>query len=480
MRAPMRPLPLLSVAGEILLGVAAALGLVAALDQIAPVESLGVVPLLVVLALAVRRGQVAALAAAVLSVLGLNFFFIPPVHRLTIADNENVVALAVLLIAAVVVGRLAAQSRARAEEAHARAFVAARREAEAGVLAEAATLLLARGAPVDQLPAIADRIAAAVGARSARLTLDAAPTARAGERALRLPVDGRPVWLYADGGTELERLLEPLARLLDVAFERERVGVRSAEAEAVRRADVAKTAVLHAISHDLRSPLTAIRTAAEALGDGGLEDEDRRELISVVDEESLRLTRLVDDLLDLSRIEAGAVDPRVDWVDLHDVVGRAVRSARATHDGVAVTLELPDELPLVRADAGQLERAISNLVENAMKFSPEGEPVRVRAGVGPGAVTVRVLDRGPGVPQAQRARVFEPFFRGRPRSGGGAGLGLAIAKGFVEANGGRLTLQAGTDEGTAFAVRLPLSTPAAAPPGPAPQEPGTPGPGSVR
>ena len=445
----------LRVAAEVVVGVAAGLGLVAALDLIAPIASLGVVPLLVVLALAVHRGQLAALAAAVLSVLGLNYFFIPPVHRLTIADDENVVALSVLLIAAVVVGRLAAQSRDRAREAQARAALAARREAEAGVLAQAASLLLGGGSPSAHLATIGERLAGAVGARTARLALDPAPAPRAGERALRVPVAGPPVWLYADGGSEVERVLEPLARLLDVAFERERVGVQAAETEAVRRADVAKTAVLHAISHDLRSPLTAIRTAADALADGDLDEDDRRELVAVVDEESQRLTRLVDDLLDLSRIEAGAVDPRPDWVDLHDVVGRAVQSAQAARGGHPVRLELPADLPLVRVDPGQLERAMTNLVENAMKFSPAGEPVRVRAGAGPGAVTVRVLDRGPGVPQAQRKRVFEPFFRGRAQAGGGAGLGLAIAKGFVEANGGRLTLQSGTEEGTAFAVRLP-------------------------
>src|SRR5205085_6110436 len=130
--------------------------------------------------------------------------------------------------------------------------------------------LLAGGAPGAQLSAIAESLAGVVGARGVRLTLDPAPAPAAGEHALRVPVAQRSVWLYADGGSEVERLLEPLARLLDVAFERERVGVQAAEADAVRRADVAKTAVLHAISHDLRSPLTAIRTAADALGDGGL------------------------------------------------------------------------------------------------------------------------------------------------------------------------------------------------------------------
>jgi two-component system sensor histidine kinase KdpD len=260
---------------------------------------------------------------------------------------------------------------------------------------------------------------------------------------------------------DLSRVLEALAAIFDVASERERVAARAAKADAAQRADVAKTAVLHAISHDLRSPLTAITTAASGLGDERVTGEDRAELIAVLRQESARLAHLVDDLLDLSRVEAGAVNPRVDWVDVHEVVGRAAAQVHSA----PVSIALAPELPLVRADASQLERVFLNLLDNAARYSPPGRPVRVTGGTGGGWVTVRVSDDGPGVPVNHVATIFEPFFRGRPGppgKGPGAGLGLAICRGFVEANGGRLLHQRPLNgKGATFAVSLPVTQPVA-------------------
>jgi two-component system sensor histidine kinase KdpD len=239
-----------------------------------------------------------------------------------------------------------------------------------------------------------------------------------------------------------------------VAVERERVAEREAETEAARQADSAKTAILHAISHDLRSPLTAITTAGSALRSPQITEGERAELIEVIEAEGARLSKLVDDVLDLSKIEAGAVVPQADWCDLHDVVASAATHADGTHP---IAFTLPTDLPLVRADAAQLERVFSNLIENAIKFSPAGQPVQISGGAGGGRVTIRVTDRGRGIPKADRGRVFEPFFRGREERGAGAGLGLAICRGFVEANGGRIVLQAGGDGGTSFAVSFPAA-----------------------
>jgi two-component system, OmpR family, sensor histidine kinase KdpD len=182
----------------------------------------------------------------------------------------------------------------------------------------------------------------------------------------------------------------------------------------------------------------------------------------VLRDETARLAHLVDDLLDLSRVEAGAVNPRVDWVDVHEVVGRAAAQVKAA----PVHIELPGDLPLARADATQIERVFVNLLDNAARVSPPGRPVRVTGGAGRGHVTVRVSDEGPGVPPAQADAIFEPFFRGRargargPGDGTGAGLGLAISRGFVEANGGRLLLQRPVNgHGASFAVSLPAGRP---------------------
>jgi two-component system sensor histidine kinase KdpD len=447
-------------AGEVLLAVAVCTLAVAALDPIAATAGLTVLYLLGVMVVAVRRGTGAALATAVLAVLALNFFFIAPIHRLTIRDSGNVVALLVFLVVAVVVARLAADARARAQEAGERAAEAAARREEAELVAAVAALLLGAGGVESRLPELGGRIAGALGVREAHVEVAAAPTSMPGLRAVSLPIDRLRVWLHlptdaAPGAADLDRVLASLAAVIDVALERDALTAAADAADAARRADVAKTAVLHAISHDLRSPLTAITTAAEAMAGAGLRPEDHADLLGVIRGESDRLAGLVDDLLDLSRIQAHAVNPQLDWCDLRDVAASAAAHVRLT----PVALEIPDDLPLVRADDAQMERVLANLLDNAARFSPPGQPVRVTGGVGGGWVTVRVIDAGPGVPLGQRSAVFEPFYRGRGArtSTGGAGLGLAICKGFVEANGGRIRLAPDSATGgTAVSVSLPL------------------------
>jgi two-component system sensor histidine kinase KdpD len=292
------------------------------------------------------------------------------------------------------------------------------------------------------------------------VALEPVPSPGPEEIATPLRTRTRTAWLYVSRDTgweqeDLARIAEPLGRLIDVAVERERVAESAAETEAARRADIARTAILHAISHDLRTPLTAITTAGSGLRSVALSDADRDELIDVIEMEGARLAKLVDDLLDLSKIEADAVAPREDWCDLHDVVASAAGHLHTDHP---IEFRLPPDLPLVRADAAQLERVFSNLIENAIKFSPPDAPVLITAGVGSGRVTVRVIDQGRGIAPQLRARVFEPFFRGPSGSGAGSGLGLAISRGFVEANGGQIVVQAGAQRGTAFAVSFPVVT----------------------
>jgi two-component system sensor histidine kinase KdpD len=449
-----------ATSAEVLLSVAAATGLVALLDKVAPITGLGVVYMLAVLLIAIRRGELAALATAVLSVLALNYFFIEPRHRLTISDSENVVALAVLLIAAIVVGRLVATARARAREAEERARLTAEREREAAILAEAASAVLAGGDLETQL----DNLAASVTASTSealRVELTAAPPEDADGELVPLASRQRSGWIWAAPSSgwardDLERIAEPLGRLIDIAHEHERISSRFAESEATRRADAAKTALLHAISHDLRSPLTAITTAAGGLRAGTISEADRGELLSVIDDESGRLARLVDDLLDVSRIQAGAVNPRTDWCDLSDLTASAAAGVRTRLGDHPIEFDLPADLPLVQADAAQLERIFSNLLENAIRFSPEDEPVRISGGTGGGKVIVRVTDQGRGIAAARQAEVFEPFVGGRDGHAG-SGLGLAICRGLVEANGGTIRLQSTPGLGTSFAVALPLS-----------------------
>ncbi|HEX4718171.1 MAG TPA: ATP-binding protein [Thermoleophilaceae bacterium] len=437
--------------------VAVATGAVALLDSVAPATSLGVVYVLAVMFVAVRRGEVPALVTAAASVLALNFFFIEPRHRLTIADSHNVIALAVLLVSGFVVARLAAMARARAAEASLRAEQALSREREAKLLAEAASSLL--GASDGRKPVVGPSLQRALEEAGARLELCHAPAPKSGEVALPLRMSGSSGWLYVEregqwSRADADRVIRAFSNLIALAQERTRIADTAAETEATRRADVAKTAIMHAISHDLRTPLTAISTAAGALHEPGLSEDDRTELASVVSTETDRLERMVTDLLDLSRIEAGAVNPQTDWCDLYDTIARAAEHVRGQRGDFALKVDVSADLPLVRADAAQLERVFTNLIDNAAKFSPSGKPVEIRGIAANGRVTIRVIDHGRGIPAAEHAHIFKPFVRGRDAQPG-SGLGLAICRGFVEANGGRITLQSRGREGSAFAVSFP-------------------------
>jgi K+-sensing histidine kinase KdpD len=210
------------------------------------------------------------------------------------------------------------------------------------------------------------------------------------------------------------------------------------EAEALRRSDAIKTAVLHAVSHDLRSPLTAIVAASSVLAnpDLVLADADRTELISTIRSEADRLDRIVGNLLDLSRLDGGVAAPHPELWPPEELVGRAVEQLGP--EGERVVAEIDIDAPPVQVDAVQIERVLVNLLDNALKFSPPGSPVHVRAEERGGELLLHVVDQGPGVAPAEREAVFEPFRRGDGVVVRGAGLGLAIARGFSEANGARV------------------------------------------
>jgi two-component system sensor histidine kinase KdpD len=391
-----------------------------------------------------------AVVVATLTVLALDFFLVEPRHTLTIAQTQDGLALAVVLLVAVAIGILIVAARRRTHVAEARAADAAARQRESALLATTASSLL--GDAGEWRPP-------AVEAAGARLELAASPAPGEGESAVRVPSREASCWLYVDAARwstdDAKRIAEPLADVIDVELSRRRLAETAADVEAARRADVAKTALLHAVSHDLRSPLTAITTATAALNSGVLEDGDRAELLAGLESEAARLERLINDLLTLSRIEAGAESPNVDWCDVRDVVAIAAEHVRAIHGEHPIEIDLPDDLPLVRADPVQLQRVFANLIENAVKFSPPDEPVQVSGG-GQDNVVVTVSDGGQGIPPSQRLKVFEPFFRNGDGAAG-SGLGLAICKGFVEANGGRIKVKPRRGPGTAFSVSFPAA-----------------------
>jgi two-component system, OmpR family, sensor histidine kinase KdpD len=432
--------------------VALVTGVIFVVKPYVPVLSLGVLYVFAVLPIAVVWGLRLALPVSVLSMLAFNWFFLPPKHTFTLRESENWFALAVYLATAVVVSELAARARRRAAAAE-------QRERESALLAELATELL-RGRDLgEELDEIGSRTAEVLGVERAQIELGEArrPPADASPHLLEA-ADRTVGTIYTPAGSDpnvsaRHRFLPALAALLAVAVERDRLEREALEAEALRRSDLVKTALLRAVSHDLRSPLTAIRTAVGALRNStlNLSADDRRELLETIDLDSERLSRLVADLLDLSRLEAGGAAPDVELWSLDDLVREAVDSL-----GARDRVELAGEAPLVNVDAVQVQRVLANLIENALKFSPPGARVHVRVTATRKEAIVRVVDTGPGLDESELERVFEPFYRRGSDTRSGAGLGLAIARGFAAANGGRVWAESRPGQGASFALALPV------------------------
>lgn len=437
----------------------AALGLVTGAIYVCksfvPVLSLGVLYLFAVLPVAVLFGRAYAITVALVSAGLFNFLFLPPIYTLRLSDGEHWFALAVYLFVGIVASDLAVRARQRAAEAE-------QREREEALLAQMATAFLQAESAVDELERFAPAIADVLHAADARIVLGPSKEPPPGESPLELTAGGRSLgtlYLHEGSGSSLairRRFLPALASLVAVAVDRERLAREAVEAEALRRSDTIKTAVLQAVSHDLRSPLTAIKVAAESLGSTGLalDEADRAGLLETVRLEVDRLERVVGNLLDISRLQAGAAEPNLELWAVEELLAQALEQLAAAD---RVALALPAEAAVVEVDAIQVERVLVNLLENALKFSPPGEPVHVRVTTTRSEVIVRIVDRGPGIPPSELERIFEPFARvASTEDRGGSGLGLAIAKGFAEGNGGRVWAESQRGQGASLVLALPL------------------------
>ncbi len=418
-----------------------------------PVLSLGVLYLFAVLPVAVFFGLPLAIGVSVASMLAFNFFFLPPQHTLALRDSANWFALAVYVVTAVVVSELAARSRRRAEEA-------TRREREATLLADVAATLLEADHVQERLRDVAAQVASTLGIQRARIELDSVRRPDSGEAAVDLRFGSRHVGrLFFEGETlpesALHRVLPAVASMLAVAVDRERLARTALETETLRRSDAIKTAVLRAVSHDLRSPLTAIRAAGEGLarGDLRLEQHDRAELVETITAEAARLERLVTNLIDLSRLEAGAARPRPELWPADDLVGRALETLGPEAERVDV--QLPHVPAVAVVDGAQIERVLVNLLENAAKFSSATDRIDVDVRTSDSELVIRVRDHGPGISPDRAARIFDPFESSTVSTG--TGLGLAIATGFAQANGGRVWFEPADGGGAVFALALPAA-----------------------
>jgi two-component system sensor histidine kinase KdpD len=410
--------------------------------------------LLLVICVSAVGGLLPALVAAINGFLLVNWYFTPPLHTFTIREGEHLLALLVFLAVATIVSVFVDLAARRAAQGN-------RARAEAEALAR-----LAGSAPVDTVLDSLRRVLGADGAAVLHRTESGwRVEATSGDRVPESPeastetVDLDADHVLAVAGkpirAEDQRVLDAFARELAASVELQELEAEAESAGALSAASELRAALLSAVSHDLRTPLSAIKASVTSLlqRDVDWTEEARQEFLETIDEETDRLNALVGNLLDMSRLNAGAVEITASPVGLEEVLPAALRSLGARND--SVDLDVPETLPRVLADRGLLERALANVIENAIRFSPPGTPTRVTAGLVDGVVDVRVVDRGPGVPEADRERLFMPFQRlGDSATGEGVGLGLAVAKGFVEAMGGELEVEDTPGGGLTIVARL--------------------------
>lgn len=484
--------------GSFVISLAALLvGLV--LDRYFHISNVALVFLTGVLVCAIRYGLWPSLFACLLSVLAYNFFFIPPIYTFTIADPENVVALFFFLAVALVASNLAARLRAQVVAARERAkttedlylfsrklsgivslddllwatayqIAAMLKLRVVLLLPEGGTLAVRTGYPPEDVLSDADLAAAKWCWQNNTPTGRGADTLP-GARRLFLPMrTGRGavgvVGLDRDRPGPLlspdqRRLLDALADQAALAIERIALAQDVDKAKIAAEAERLRGALLTSISHDLRTPLASIIGAATSLKNyrESLDEEAQVELIRTIQEESDRLNHFIGNLLDMTRLESGAITPHADPVDLSDVVGSAFRRAAKVLAGHNTRIDLPPDLPMLRLDPVLFEQVLFNLLDNAAKYAPASSTIEVRARCDAGFVAIEVRDEGEGIPDADLERIFDKFYRvhAGDRRRVGTGLGLAICRGFVEAMGG--TIRAGNRpdrKGAMFTIILPL------------------------
>lgn len=441
----------------------------------------GFIYLVVVLFTATRWGLTEALVASFTSVICYNFFFLPPVGTLTIADPQNWVALTAFLATAITASQLSTTAKKQAREAMAR-----QRDMERLYSVSRSILLLDSSSAVENQ--LVGQVARVFDARGVTLYVrDSAEYYRAGPEdienvedwlresarqgthfrdsarrltvtAIRLGAD--PIGSLALLGLDIsDGALQGLAGLIAIGIERAKVQRQVSEVEAARRGDELKSTLLDAIAHEFKTPLTSIKAATSTVLSGAINDDgQRRDLLTVIDEETDRLSGLVTEAIEMARIDRGKITLRREWQSPRDLLLGAVEDRRPTLGGRQIQFDAAQNLPNLRMDQDLMRLALRQLIDNAAKYSPPGSPVGVSAALEGHQMLFRVRDHGPGVSESERRRIFERFYRSplTKHAVPGAGLGLAIAQDIVQAHGGTIRVQSPEDGGALFIVSLPV------------------------
>jgi two-component system sensor histidine kinase KdpD len=432
--------------------------------------------LLAILGMSAGWGLAEATVASLAAVVGFNYWFLPPVGTLTIQDPQNWVALLAFLVTAVTASQLSAHGRRRAAEAEARRLEIERLYAlvQAMMLSGSARKTIREfvskvvqvfgcGAaafyyrPTDEIfrsgaesQPVSDhdlRVAAEIDDVSidSQRSLATAP----------VRLGGRPLGSMAlIGPLPSEQSVRAIMHLMAITIEKARALEDASHAEAARQSEVLKSALLDSLAHDIKTPLTSIKAAVTSLLGGAAGAES--ELLTIIDEEADRLNQLAAEVIEMARIEAGKLHLEKRAVAVAEIIDSALSELAPALKGRTVTVNVPEGFPAAEADPEFVQQVVKQFVENALKYSPEGSPLSVSAALKSGKIVIGVADRGPGIEENERARIFDKFFRGRRHrfETKGTGMGLAIAKGIVEAHGERIWVESEPGQGAVFYFSL--------------------------
>jgi two-component system sensor histidine kinase KdpD len=415
---------------------------------------------------AAAGGLGSGLVASICSFLALNFFFTPPFHTFAVEETADLVALAVFLAVSVTVGTMLSrvlEQRARAE----------RREREARLLHLLGTRLRSGVPTEDVLRSLARSVRELFDLERCEITSELADGSIVAESPDGHPPEGReeiiPITVQdrqlgrivavPDGRPALtaeERsVIQTLATQIALAIDGMRLGSEAEQARMEAETNRLRAALFSSVTHDLRTPLASITASVSSLLEerSPLKGAHRRELLETIDHEAGRLNRVIGNLMDLSRMRAGAVTPSKSPTAIDELIEGVIARAGSQLDDHDIRLMLREHLPEIPVDLGQIDQALTNVLENAVRFTPPGRQITVAAARWHDGVQIRIADRGPGIPREERERVFEPFVRGEGSAG--TGLGLAIARAIVEAHGGTIRIADEPGGGTAVVIELP-------------------------
>jgi two-component system sensor histidine kinase KdpD len=464
------------------------------------VTDVAMVFLLGVALVAARYGRGPTIFASFLSIALFDFFFVPPRFTFAVSDVRYLLTFGVMLVIALIMTTLTLRIRAQAETAR-------ERERSTGALYAMSRELAGTRGQSELVVTVATHVRETFGAPAQILLPDET-------RRLRVPIgtppaypidekeEGVATWVFEQGtpagaGTDtlpaaqglylplvassgtigvlgvrppdpkrfqdptVQRLLETFAGQAAGALERAMLAEQAQKEQVEIEAERLRTSLLSSLSHDLRTPLAAITGAASSLLEGrGAPEATRRDMLTTILEEAQRMNRLIANLLDMIRVESGALQVQKEWQPLEESVGVALIRLEDRLRGREVKVNLPPDLPLVPLDAVLIEQVFVNLLENALKYTPPGTPIDISATAGEGLVTVEVADRGPGIPRGEENRIFEKFYRtSSVAATAGVGLGLTICRGIITAHGGRITADNRPGGGAVFRFTLPISGP---------------------